>query len=352
MIKKLAIVGCGKIAMKHINAIKFHEKNKKLKLVAVCDNNIKKLKQIKIPYLRKYQNISKMLRHEELDIISILTPSGLHFKHFMQSVGRVKTIIIEKPMALKVSDGIKMVNACKKTKTNMFVVLQHRFNPLIKFLKKTITSGKLGKIFLTTIRLRWSRGAKYYNQAKWRGTWKYDGGVIANQCAHHIDLLQWISDMPTSVIAKTIKVHKGKKVEDTALVILDYKKKNKLALIEATSATRPKDIEGSISVLGTKGSVVLGGYTASKIITWDLKNISAADKNKIKKIVKATSNIFRDGHKQFYKHVIDSLKNKTNKHFLEGKEGLKSLKIINAIYKSSKKSNRIFLKQNLNTHLG
>ena len=149
----------------------------------------------------------------------------------MNKLDKVKTIIIEKPMALKVSDGIKMVNVCKKTKTNMFVVLQHRFNPVIKFLRKTIASGKLGKIFLTTIRLRWSRGAKYFSQAKWRGTWKYDGGVIANQCAHHIDLLQWISDMPISVIAKTIKVHKGKKVEDTALVILDYKKKNKLALI-------------------------------------------------------------------------------------------------------------------------
>ena len=157
--------------------------------------------------------------------------------------------------------------------------------------------------------------------------------------------------MPNSVNSKIINVHKGKKVEDTALAILGYKQDNKLALIEATTATRPKDIEGSISVLGTKGSIVLGGYTSSKIETFNLKNISHADKQ-IFKNKKLNRNIYTEGHKNFYEYIINYKNKKSNGNFLDGNEALKSLKIINAIYKSSRKKNKISLNNVKNSFLG
>ena len=352
MTKKIALIGCGKIALKHIEAIKYYQKKKKLKLVAICENNLKKLDELKIPLINKYTKIGEMLKKEQIDIISILTPSGLHYQHFMQCKNYVKTIVIEKPIALKTSDAKKMMIISKNKNINLFVVLQNRFNPVINFLKKNVENGKLGKIFLTTIRLRWSRGLNYYKQAKWRGTWKYDGGVIANQCAHHIDLLQWISGMPSTVQSQMINVHKGKKVEDTALAILTYNQSNKLGMIEATTATRPKDIEGSISVLGTKGSIVLSGFTSSKIETCNYENMSNKDKKIIKINKESIKNVYNEGHKKFYKYVIDSIKKKSDVNFLDGKEALKSLKIINGIYKSSRKNKKVRINKNFDSFLG
>ena len=243
-----------------------------------------------------------------------------------------------------------MISICNKKKTKLYVVLQNRLNPAVVFAQEIIKKNKIGKIFLTTVRLRWSRDKKYFKLAKWRGTWRYDGGVIANQCSHHIDLLQWISGMPKSVIANTIKAQETKnKVEDTAVSIIKYKDPKKLGLIEATIATRPNDLEGSISILGTKGSIVLDGFNASKITTFKSSNISKAQENKFLKIIRAINSSKVNGHLNFYRNILDNkFKKKKSINF----DGIPSLKIINAIYKSSFESKEIFLNKNLNSKLG
>ena len=346
MKKKIAVVGCGKIFFKHYEAIKIQEKKGNLKLVAICDVNKKALNLINIKKINKYNKISDMLNKEAIDIVSILTPSGFHFNHAMPFAGKVNSVIIEKPLTLKLSDANKMIQYFKKKKTKLFVVLQNRFNESILTLKNAIDKNLLGDIFLVTVRLRWSRGLRYYSQSKWRGTWKLDGGVIANQSSHFIDLFQWLFGMPKNVFSRIRQMRKIKEVEDTALAMFEYKKKNKLGLIEATNAIYPKNLEGSLSVIGKKGSVVVGGINGEKIINWTIKKNSRVKKILNKK--KFTKNL----HIKFYESVIKVLNKKIKKNFLSGDEGIKSLKIINSIYASSKKNNPINLKAVNKSFLG
>ena len=350
--KKIAVIGCGKVSLKHFKAINYLEKKRKIKLTAICDPDKKKLNYLNFKKsVKKYNSINKLLEKEHFDIVSILSPSGHHFKNVTQCVKSAKTIIVEKPIALKVSDAKKMISICNKNKTKLYVVLQNRLNPAVVFAKEIIKKNKIGKIFLTTVRLRWSRDKKYFKSAKWRGTWRYDGGVIANQCSHHIDLLQWISGKPTSVIAKTIKAQDtNNKVEDTAISIIKYKDTKKLGLIEATIATRPNDLEGSISILGTRGSIILDGFNASKIKTFNCNNTSKTQEKKFSKTIKLINSSKVNGHLNFYKNILNSKKFK--KKIINNYDGISSLKIINAIYKSSFESREVFLDKNLNSRLG
>ena len=347
MRRNIAIVGCGKIFSKHFLSIKNQEKKGNLKLVAICDDNKKLINSLKIEGVAKYTKISDLLKNEEIDIVSILTPSGLHFENAMLFAGKVKTVIIEKPLALRLSDAKKMVAHFKKKKTQIFVVLQNRFNDPILKLKKAISKGLFGDLLMFTVRLRWSRDIKYYTQAKWRGTWKLDGGVVANQSAHFMDLLQWIFGMPDSVFSRIRQMHKIKSVEDTALAIFEYKKEKKIALIEATTAIRPKNLEGSISVIGSKGSAVIGGMSADKIISWSLNNKRDNDLNNVKNIKR-----YELSHNKFYNYVISVLNKKIKKNSLSGEEGIKSLKLINAVYSSSQKNTPVDLKDIKDTFLG
>ena len=191
-----------------------------------------------------------------------------------------------------------MTTICNKKKTNLYIVLQNRLNDSVIELKKAIDQNLFGKVYMITVRLRWSRGIEYYKQSKWRGTWKLDGGVVANQSAHFIDLLQWLFGMPKKVFSKIRQLQKIRKVEDTALAIFEYNEKNKLGLLEATNAIRPKNLEGSISVIGEKGTVVLGGMNGEKIVNWTLKK-----NKKVKSIIKNKFGM-ESGHIKFYDYVI------------------------------------------------
>ena len=346
MKKRIALIGCGKIFFKHYEAIRLQELKKKLDLVAVCDQNKKLLDNINIKNIRKYNSINDLLNSEKIDIVSILTPSGFHFKNAMECVGRVKTIIIEKPVTLKMSDSKKLLNYSIKKKTNIFVVLQNRFNQPIIELRKAIKKKLFGRIFLATVRLRWSRGKEYYSQAKWRGTWKLDGGVIANQSSHFIDLFQWLFGMPKKVFSKIKQMQKiSKQVEDTALAIFEYNEKNKLGLIEATNAIRPKNLEGSLSIIGEKGTVIVGGITGERLIEWSIKKNS-----RVKNLLRINPKV-KNGHIKFYEYVLETL-TKKNKNSLDVNEAMKSLKIINSIYRSSNSKTMTHINSIKDTILG
>ncbi len=346
MIKKIGIIGCGKIFKKHYEAIKIQEKKNRLKLVAVCDYNIKLLKKINIKNVKKYPNIRSLLNHEKLDIVSILTPSGFHYDHAKQCVGKVKSIIIEKPVTLKISHARKLINLSNKKLSKIYVVLQNRFNEPIVELKRAVDKKIFGKIFLATIRLRWSRGSSYYSQSRWRGTWKLDGGVVANQSSHFIDLFQWIFGMPKTVFSRIRQMQKiNKEVEDTALAIFEYKEKKKLGMLEVTNAIRPKNLEGSISIIGEKGTVIVGGISGEKLIKWTIKknkNVNKLLNHNKKKL---------NGHIKFYQEIINDIIKK-NEISLDINEGMKSLKIINSVYKSSKMNSPILIDNIKDTFLG
>ncbi len=344
MKKRLAIIGCGKIFSKHYEAIRLQRSKEKIVLVAICDPNEKLLNKINIKNIRKYKRIKDLINNEKLDIISILTPSGFHYKNAMECVGKVKNIIIEKPVTLKISDAKKLLINAKKKGTNVYVVLQNRFNDPIIELKKAIDKKLFGKLFMVTVRLRWSRGIQYYSQAKWRGTWKLDGGVVANQASHFIDLFQWLFGMPKKVFSKIKQMQDIKKeVEDTALAIFEYENNKKLGLIEATNSIRPKNLEGSLSIIGEKGVVIVGGISGEKLIEWSIK------KNpRVKKLINSNSRKI-NGHIKFYEYVM---KNLNKKNLLDITEAMKSLKIINSIYRSSMSQSSMEIRKIEDSFLG
>jgi len=324
----IALIGCGRISKKHIEAI---EKNN-LNLVALCDIDESKNK-FNIPF---YTDYKKMLENENIDIVSILTPSGYHYKNALDILKYKKHLIIEKPMTLRYFEAENLVKEADHLGVKLFTVKQNRFNLPIKKLKETINKGLLGDIFLATTRVRWARNQKYYNLDSWRGTWKLDGGVISNQAIHHLDMLLYLVGDIESVYAKSINAFAKIEAEDTAIATIKFKN-GALGTFEATTATRPKDIEGSISILGNKGIVEVGGFAANKIVKWEVD-----EKIDIDKFSQNPENIYGFGHIEFYKDVIDSIKN-NKKAICEMEEGIKSIKVMNAMYESIATNKEIFL---------
>jgi UDP-N-acetyl-2-amino-2-deoxyglucuronate dehydrogenase len=325
----IALIGCGRISKKHIEAIKKNNLN----LVAVSDINLEKAKEIGVPYYKDYK---EMLKKEKIDIVSILTPSGIHYQNALEIMEYKKHLIIEKPMTLQYFEADCLVKKAKDVGIKLFTVKQNRFNLPIKKVKENIEANKLGEIFLATTRVRWARRQAYYDMANWRGTWKFDGGVISNQAIHHLDLLLYLVGDIESVYAKSINAFAKIEAEDTAVATIKFKN-GALGTFEATTATRPKDIEGSISLLGDKGMVEIGGFAANKILKWEIdENID------IEKYTQNPENIYGFGHIEFYKNVVESIKHNT-KGVCEMEEGIKSIKVMNAMYESIERNEEIFI---------
>ena len=326
---KVSIVGCGRISKKHAEVLSSGQINQ-LKLISACDLKLDRAVQIGEKYnIPHFTDMNKMVVETDPDIITILTESGNHAKNVIELAKYGKILIVEKPMSLTVEDADKMIAACHRYKSKLFVVKQNRFNKGVQKLKHLVDKGSLGKLYLSTVRVRWMRDQKYYDQDKWRGTWKYDGGVITNQASHHVDLLEWIMGGVESVFAKGTNASAKIETEDTAVVILKFINGG-LGIIEATTATRPKNLEGSLSVLGDKGTIVLGGFAVNKVVTWDINNQSPIVEGSLDENPK---NVYGFGHQKFYSYVVDVL-NGEKVNMLDGESGKKVVEIINCIYES------------------
>lgn len=339
---KFALIGCGRISKKHIEILT-NNNVENAKLVSVCDIDLQKAKTVgenlNIPY---YCDMHEMLQNEEIDVVSILTPSGLHAQHTLEIANYKKHIVVEKPMALTLEDADKMIRVCDKNSIRLFVIKQNRYNVPVQKLKEALCDNRFGKLVLGTVRVRWCRDQKYYDQDDWRGTWRYDGGVLANQASHHIDLLEWCMGDVESVFGKSSTALVRIETEDTAVVTLKFSN-GALGIIEATTATRPNDLEGSLSILGEKGSVEIGGFAVNEIKHWNFIN-KKEDDDLIKENFSVNPpTVYGFGHKAYYEHVIDCINN-NKKALVDGLEGKKSLELINAIYESIETGKEVYLK--------
>lgn len=336
-----ALVGCGRIAKRHSELLG-NNKISGAQLVAVCDNVFEKAKKIGNQFnIPPYSNMDQMMTKERIDIVVVLTPSGMHADHVINLSKFGKDIIVEKPMALTLGDADKMIKSCKINNCNLFVVKQNRFNLPVLKLQEALENNRFGKLILGTVRIRWSRHQSYYDQDSWRGTWAMDGGVLCNQASHHIDMLRWMMGDVESVFARSITALVDIEAEDTAVATLKFKN-GALGIIEATTATRPLDLEGSISILGEKGSVVIGGFAVNKILSWDFEDRLEEDIDIKKKFSVNPPNVYGFGHKSYYEHIIDCLLNR-KKSLLDGEQGRKSVELINCIYESIESKKEIFL---------
>lgn len=338
---KFALVGCGRISKKHSDLLG-NNQIKDAKLVSICDIKINRAKELgdkfNIPY---YEDMDKMLQSENIDVVVVLTPSGLHAQHTISLAKYKKHIIVEKPMALTLDDADAMIKACDENGIRLFVVKQNRYNLPVQQLKIALDQKRFGKLVLGTVRVRWCRDQSYYDQDSWRGTWKYDGGVLSNQASHHIDLLEWCMGEVESVFAKSTTALVNIETEDTAIVTVKFKN-GALGIIEATTAVRPKDLEGSLSIMGETGSVEIGGFAVNEIKHWNFKEKLGSD-NSIDKFSVNPPNIYGFGHKEYYDDVIKSLHN-NSKALVDGLEGRKSLELITAIYESIETGKEVFLR--------
>jgi len=341
---KVGLIGCGRIAERH-SEILGGGKIKGAKLQSVCDMNIERAKKIGEKYSVKiYSDMHEMMRSEPLDVVTILTASGNHASNVIELANYKKHIIVEKPMALTLEDADKMISVCDKAGIKLFVIKQNRFNVPVRKAKEAILNNRLGKLTLGTIRVRWCRKQSYYDQDKWRGTWKFDGGVLTNQASHHIDLLEWMMGEVESVSAFSKTMLVNIEAEDTAVAILKFRN-GALGIIEATTATRPKDLEGSISLLGEKGTIVIGGFAVNEMKVWNFENEIESDKYVMKNYSVNPPDIYGFGHIAYYNHVVECINNGCAQ-LVDGLEGRKSLELIHAIYESIELGREVFLRFN------
>lgn len=337
---KIAIIGCGRISYKHVEAIINNHAN--AELIAVCDIVEENATRRANEYMQKvgqlpliYTDYKLMLASIELDIIAIATESGYHSSIAIYCMEHKKHIIVEKPMALSTRDAQKMIEAAKLNSVKMCICHQNRFNKPIQQLKQAIEGGRFGKLINGTARILWSRDMNYYTQAPWRGTWSLDGGTLMNQCIHNIDLLQWMmgGEIDT-VYAQTGNFIRNIEAEDFGAVIIRFKN-GSVGIIEGSACVYPKNLEETLSIFGEKGTVCIGGLAVNKIETWRFADDLDIEKEVLKHQEADPDTVYGFGHTPLYKDMIDAIEN-NREPLIHGEEGKKGMQIILAAYKSQK----------------
>lgn len=337
-----ALVGCGRIAKRHSELLG-EGIIKNARLSAVCDAVLSNAEKIGNKFnVAYYQDMDVMMRSVPIDVVVVLTPSGMHADHVINLAKYEKHIMVEKPMALTVEDAEAMIYACDENNIKLFVIKQNRFNVPVVKLREAIELGRFGKLNLGTVRVRWARHQAYYDQDVWRGTWAMDGGVLTNQASHHVDMLEWMMGDVESVFAKTVTALANIETEDTAVVTVKFKS-GALGVIEATTATRPTNLEGSISILGEKGTVVIGGVAVNEMQTWSFEDVQNEDADVLDKFSVNPPNVYGFGHQAYYEHVVDCIST-GSPNLVDGLEGRKSIELISAIYESAETGKEVFLR--------
>lgn len=339
-----ALVGCGRIAQKHAELLGRKE-IAGASLVAVCDPKADRAKafgeKYGVPHFADHDAMMNAVG-SNVGAVCVLTESGNHAKHAIALTKYKKHLVIEKPMALTLEDADEMIRACDAANIKLFVVKQNRYNLPVQLARRALDQGRFGKIVMGTVRVRWCRTQAYYDMDAWRGTWAMDGGVFANQASHHIDLLEWFLGDPVSVFAKSRRALVNIEAEDTGVAVITFKS-GAIGIVEATTATRPKDMEGSLSILGEKGSIEIGGFAVNEMKTWQFTDKHPDDEIALTKGRELPPNVYGFGHKAYLSHVVEAI-NAGTQGLVDGLEGRKSLELISAIYESIETGREIALR--------
>jgi len=328
---RIALVGCGRISKNHFEAI---DKIDGLELVAVCDTDPERAKQAgeerNVPYFTSYE---RMLAESKADVVTIATPSGLHPEQGVAAAKAGKHVVMEKPMAISLTGADALVQACDKAGVQLFVVKQNRLNPPIQLLKRAVDRNRFGRIYMASCTVHWARPQEYYDQAPWRGTWEFDGGAFMNQASHYVDLIQWLMGPVESVMAKTATLARRIETEDSGIAILKFRS-GALGTIEVTMLAYPRNLEGSLTILGEKGSAKIGGTAVNKIEHWEFADHDDDDKL-IEGANTSPPNVYGLGHQGYYRNVLAVLRGEA-KPDTDGRAGRKSLELILGIYESAR----------------
>ena len=334
---RFAIMGCGRIAVRHCEILSQADFSQ---LCGVCDV----IPQRADSFARKYDapgfdDVEKMLAAVKPDVLCILTPSGLHGRHIMQASRLIQNLVVEKPMVLDLEEADQVIEHCEKQGNRIFVVMQNRFNrPVIK-LRDALEEGRFGDLLMGTVRVRWSRDQAYYDLDDWRGTWALDGGVLGNQANHHVDLLEWMMGPAESVCGYAATQLVNVEVPTTVVAAVEFAS-GALGVVETTTSTRPRDLEGSLSVMGSAGSVEIGGFAVNRIRRWHFDPALPEDQAVTALYSENPPDVYGYGHAMYLRHVFNSLQN-GEPQLVGPQEGRRCLEFIKAIYEAARMGARV-----------
>lgn len=335
---RIAIVGCGRISKNHFGSIEQHGAD--FELVAVCETDPTRLAEHKDRYkVPGYQRLEEMLEREKIDVIALCTPSGIHPDQTVVAAQYGVHVITEKPMATRWSDGLRMVKACDDANVRLFVVKQNRRNTTLQLLKRCVEEKRFGKIHMVHVNVFWARPQSYYDQAKWRGTWEFDGGAFMNQASHYVDLLDWLIG-PVEKVQAMMSTTRDIEVEDTG--VLNVKWRNgAIGSMSVTMLAYPQNLEGSITILGEHGTVRVGGVAVNDIQLWKFAEPRPYDED-IHSANYETTSVYGFGHPLYYSNVKDVLRGLVEPE-TDGREGLKSLELLIAAYLAARDGKTVSL---------
>lgn len=336
---RVGLVGCGRISKNHFSSISQFTDD--LELSAVCDIDADVLashaNEHKVP---GYSDLSGMLAREALDLVVLATPSGVHPEQTVMAARQKVSVVTEKPMATRWEDGLRMVRACDEASVRLFVVKQNRRNPTLQLLKRALKEGRFGRIHLVQMNVFWTRPQSYYDQGDgWRGTWEFDGGAFMNQASHYIDLLQWLIG-PVEAVQAITSTTRDIEAEDTGVMNVKWRN-GALGSVSVTMLTYPRNLEGSITVLGESGTARIGGVAVNEVQTWEFSDKKDYDEE-IKAASYQTTSVYGFGHPMYYRNVVDVMRGKAGAE-TDGRAGLKSLELLVAAYRSARDGRTVSL---------
>lgn len=336
---KYALIGCGRIAVNHVKAVA----NNGLEFVAMCDIDDSKFGIMlekagcgSFSEAVRYADYKQMLaEHPEIELVAIATESGKHAQIALDCIDAGKNLIIEKPMAMSMADADEIIRRADEKGVKVSACHQNRFNLAIQKLREALEAGRLGKLSHGSIHVRWNRDRGYYDQAPWRGTWEQDGGCLMNQCIHGIDLLRWMmGDDVVEVYGTTRQqLHDYLEAEDVGMAVAKFAN-GAVGTIEGTTNVYPRNLEETLYLFGSDGTVKIGGTSTNNIDVWDFADETEADQAN-KGLEEATSNVYGNGHTALYADVIDAIES-DRAPYVDAVAGRNALEMILAIYKSQK----------------
>ena len=336
---RIAIVGCGRISANHFGSIETHQQH--LELAAVCEIDPTVVQahadKYKVP---GFLDLEEMLTQERLDLVALCTPSGIHPAQAALAARHGVHVVTEKPMATRWKDGVAMVKACDEAGVRLFVVKQNRRNTTLQLLKRAIEEKRFGKIHMVHVNVFWTRPQSYYDQGNgWRGTWEFDGGAFMNQASHYVDLLEWLIG-PVERVQAMMSTTRDIEVEDTG--VLNVKWRNgALGSMSVTMLTYPKNLEGSITILGERGTVRIGGVAVNEIQLWNFDTTADYDAA-ITQANYATTSVYGFGHPLYYENIVQVFRGEAEPE-TDGREGLKSLELLIAAYLAARDGQTVSL---------
>ena len=328
---RVALVGCGRISRNHLEAI---DKVDGIRLVAVADIDFARARAVgELQGVPAFGSLEEMLAAVPSDLVAVCTPSGLHPQHGIVAAKAGRHVLTEKPMAISLAAADEMVHACDAAGVQLFVVKQNRLNPAIQLLKRAVDKGRFGRLYMANVTVRWTRPQSYYDAEPWRGTWEFDGGAFMNQASHYVDLMQWLMGPAESVMAKTATQARRIEAEDSGVAVVKFRS-GALGVMEVSVLTYPKNLEGSITLLGETGSVKIGGTAVNRVEHWEFADYDDDDKL-VDAAATAPPSVYGFGHMPYYANVVAALTG-NGRADTDGRAGRKSLELILGIYESAR----------------